>query len=63
MDDIEALARLAFDTYQHSKYQRASEIVTWEQQPEYWRQHWRDVAKAVAERVLELQRIAVEASE
>lgn len=63
MDDLDALARLAYETYCHSKYQRASEILTWEQQPEFWRQNWRDVAKAVAERVLELQRVSVEASE
>lgn len=63
MNDLEALAKLAFDTYQYSKYERKSEIVTWEQQPEFWRQNWRDVAQAVAERVLELQRVSVEASE
>lgn len=63
MDDLEELAKLFYETYTYSKYQRASEILPWDALPEFWKKAYRAGTEKVAERVLEKLQTAVEASE
>lgn len=63
MDDLEELGKLAYAAYQQSKYGDTSHLIAWSELPAFWRQNWMDVAKAVGERILEMQQLAVEASE
>lgn len=53
IDPSEALGKLAYDTYQYSKYQRASETLPWGELPLFWRKNWIDVAEAVKKQVKE----------
>lgn len=64
VDPSEELGKLAYDAYQQSKYgDRESHLIPWQEQPAFWQKSWIAAAQAVAERVLEMQQAAVEASE
>lgn len=63
MSEEEQLGRLAYEAYCQSKYQRASEVMTWQQMPDFWQKNWVDAAQAVAQHVIDEMKSAVEASE
>lgn len=63
MDEKEAMGRLAYRAYMTSEYTKQEEFIRWEDLSERDQRAWVASAQAVTERVLELQRIAMEASE
>lgn len=66
MDEKEALGKVAYEALllsYNGAIPASDDIQAWDKQTDRWKQAWSDVAEAVTNRVLELQRIAVEASE
>lgn len=61
--DEQKLGKIAYEAYISDAVTPFTVAVRWEDQGYLIQQHWIAAAQAVAERVLELQRVAVEASE